>query len=189
MKNIITNIDLIIDLMDTFSQTMLEDGGNGETIENGHVEISSDDRATARVIYVLPSDGKYDQESGEFLGDWNKHILRMEIELPDGTATKSSVIESLRDFEMEYTGDDDNDYEEQFDELYPLIQQAFSEAADALESEDHEEFAAQVRRAISLEQDMGDCPDTKYVVEKWAPDWSGGQWDTNELEIFAKIIP
>lgn len=187
MKNIITDTDIIIDLINNFSQTITEDGSAGETVEKGHIEIM-DDRVTARVIYALPADGEYDQESGEFLGDWNDHIVRMEIDLPDNTATKSAIIESLRGFEMEYTGAIDNDYKDQFDELYPRIQAAFGDAADALESKDHLEFAEQVRRAISMEQDMGDCPDTKYVVEKWAPDWSANQWEKSELEIFAKII-
>jgi hypothetical protein len=184
----ITDTNLIIALMDSFSQTILENGANGETIENGHLQISSDDRVAARVIYALPADGKYDQETEEFLGEWNDHIVRMEIDLPDEIASQETILESLRGFEMEYTGDNENDYEEQYNELYPLIQEAFSEAADALESGDYAEFATQVRHAISLEQDMGDCPDTKYVVEKWAPSWNANQWDTDELEIFAKIV-
>jgi hypothetical protein len=79
MKTIIKQSEILAMLPD-FSQTILEDGGNGETIEHGHLNLGGDNETTARVIYLLPADGKYDQESGEFLGDWNAHIVRIEID-------------------------------------------------------------------------------------------------------------
>jgi hypothetical protein len=76
----ITEQSAILALLPDFSQTILEDGGNGETIEHGHLNLGDDNECKARVIYALPADGKYDQDSGEFLGDWNAHIVRMEID-------------------------------------------------------------------------------------------------------------
>lgn len=70
----ITEKSAILALLSNFSQTILEDGENGETIEHGRLGDT-----TARVIYALPADGKRDQDSGEYLGDWNAHIVRMEI--------------------------------------------------------------------------------------------------------------
>jgi hypothetical protein len=79
----ITNQSEITALLPDFAQTILEDGGNGETIEHGHLALDEENETTARVIYLLPDDGKYDQDSGEFLGDWNAHIIRMEIDEED----------------------------------------------------------------------------------------------------------
>lgn len=76
----ITDTDIIIDLMDNFSQTIIEDGSNGETIEHGHLDLGGDDETTARCIYRLPADGSFDSESVEFLGDWNDHIVGLEID-------------------------------------------------------------------------------------------------------------
>lgn len=77
----ITEQSAILALLPDFSQSILEDAGNGETIEHGHLNIEKE--CTARVIYALPTDGKYDQDSGEFLGDWNAYIVRMEIDHED----------------------------------------------------------------------------------------------------------
>jgi len=77
---IINDQAAIAALLPNFSQTILEEGQNGETIENGFLNQEEENESTARVIYALPADGKYDQESGEFLGDWNAHIIRMEID-------------------------------------------------------------------------------------------------------------
>ena len=70
----------ILDLLPDFAQTILENGDNGEIIEHGHLTLGEENETTARVIYLLPADGKYDQDTGEFLGDWNEHIVRMEID-------------------------------------------------------------------------------------------------------------
>ena len=74
-----TNQTEILAMLPDFCQAFLEDGGDGETIEHGHLNLNEENETTARVIYLLPADGKYDQDSGEFLGDWNAHIVRMEI--------------------------------------------------------------------------------------------------------------
>lgn len=79
----ITEQSAILALLPDFSQTILEDGGNGEIIEHGHLSLDEDTECKARVIYALPADGKYDQDSGEFLGDWNAYIVRMEIDQED----------------------------------------------------------------------------------------------------------
>jgi hypothetical protein len=76
----ITEQSAILALLPDFSQTILEDGGNGETVEHGFLNQGEESESKARVIYTLPADGKYDQDSGEFLGDWNAHIVRMEID-------------------------------------------------------------------------------------------------------------
>lgn len=73
----ITDTSAIRAMLPGFTQTIIEDGSNGETIEHGHVNLGGDE-ATARVIYSLPEEG-YDQD-GEFLGDWEAHIVRMEID-------------------------------------------------------------------------------------------------------------
>lgn len=75
----ITEKNEIAALLPNFSQTILEEGQNGETIENGFL-TQGEEESTARVIYALPTDGNYDRESGEFLGDWNEHIVRIEID-------------------------------------------------------------------------------------------------------------
>lgn len=78
MTTITEELDILA-LLKSFSQTIIEDGHNGETIENGHVRIE-DEFFRARIIYELPEDGEYDRESGEYLGNWEDHILRMEID-------------------------------------------------------------------------------------------------------------
>lgn len=75
---IITDDSEILALLPAFSQTVLEEGVNGETVEHGFLN-QGDDESTARIIYALPPDGKYD-DSGEFLGNWDDHIIRMEID-------------------------------------------------------------------------------------------------------------
>lgn len=74
----ITDKNDIAALLPRFTQTILEAGKDGETIEHGHL---GDD--TARLFYLLPEDGNRDEETGEFLGDWTAHIVRMEIDEPD----------------------------------------------------------------------------------------------------------
>lgn len=78
MTTITEELDILA-LLPNFSQTILEEGHNGETIEHGHVRIDGAEM-TARVAYAIPEDGEYDRESGEYLGNWEDHILRMEID-------------------------------------------------------------------------------------------------------------
>lgn len=102
------------------------------------------------------------------------------------TLPLEKVITDLRNFELIYTGDVDNDYEAQHGELAPLCEDAANAAADALESQDFEEFAAQIDRIRSLESDMGDCPDWCSLVNSW--EHGSDQWNEDEFKAFAEKL-
>jgi DNA-binding HxlR family transcriptional regulator len=76
----ITDQTEILALLPDFTQTILENGSDGETVEHGFLNQGEENETPARVIYALPADGKRDQETGEFIGEWNAHIVRMEID-------------------------------------------------------------------------------------------------------------
>lgn len=76
----VTDKTEILAMLPEFCQTIFEPGRDGETIEHGHINPGDDNETTARVIYALPADGEYYDEDGAFIGDWNDHIVRMEID-------------------------------------------------------------------------------------------------------------
>jgi hypothetical protein len=71
----ITDTTKIRSLLPSFEQTILSPGGHKETVEHGFIN-----KTAARIIYQLPATGNYDSETGEFLGNWEAHIIRMEID-------------------------------------------------------------------------------------------------------------
>ena len=102
------------------------------------------------------------------------------------TTTRAAVISDLRSFEIAYSGDADNNYRAQFEELAPLCEDSASDAADALESGDFEEFASKLGRIRSLESDMGDSPDWRSLVSGWHG--FDDQWDDCEASEFATAL-
>jgi hypothetical protein len=70
----ITNQSEIATALANFSPLVMEQVDSGEWRESGTINGSS-----ARVFYTLPDDAPTD-EDGEFLGEWNAHIVRVEID-------------------------------------------------------------------------------------------------------------
>jgi hypothetical protein len=71
----ITDTTKIRSLLPSFEQTILSPGGNKETVEHGFIN-----QTAARIIYQLPATGNDYSETGEFLGNWEDHIIRIEID-------------------------------------------------------------------------------------------------------------
>lgn len=71
----ITDTTKIRGLLPSFAQTILSKGAHNEIVEHGFIN-----QTAARIIYQLPTTGNYDSESGEFLGNLETCILRMEID-------------------------------------------------------------------------------------------------------------
>lgn len=71
----ITDTAKIRALLPSFAQTILSEGSNNETVEHGFIN-----QTAARIIYQLPTTGNYDSETGEFLGNSEAYITRMEID-------------------------------------------------------------------------------------------------------------
>jgi hypothetical protein len=99
--------------------------------------------------------------------------------------TKKEIVEAVANFELEYTGDADNNYAEGFNEAAEKIAELKRDALEALADNDHSGFAAAMVAIKGFEGDLGDTPNYQTLVADWDCDDCS---DENELEQFAKQL-